>query len=217
MGQLPGRCGVASGSGLPDLSIVPQLGPQGLTICSLCCWCTLVSSSAWRFCCFRNCACSMAGSRHPSSVATRFLSLSHIATWAHREDQVLLPTALFPSNFWAAPRKGGLSLRGLLLPTTTTPHPKWGTSKESCRKVCSCWSSSRWWRRVRARSRSASFLPEGGSHEATGPPTRTWNCYRGVWVRACVCVCTCACVHAHMCAYRCPSSLGQPFLDISIP
>lgn len=79
--------------GLPDVPVVPQPYPQALTICRLCCWCTLASSSAWRFCCLRSCACSVAGSRQPSSRATRFFSLSHMATWAYRENRALLPRA----------------------------------------------------------------------------------------------------------------------------
>lgn len=100
----------------------PSHDPQGLTFCSLCWWRTLASSSAWRLCCFHKWACSTAGSLQPSSRATDFFSLSHVAT-----------------------------------------------SEESCRKVCSCRSSSSWRRRVPARSTSASFLPEGGCHGPSGP------------------------------------------------
>jgi hypothetical protein len=61
-----------------------------LTCCSSCRWWMFESSSTWKFCCLRSCACSEAGSRQ-FSKATRFFSLSHVTTWAHVEDQVLLP------------------------------------------------------------------------------------------------------------------------------
>lgn len=106
----------------PALACKPIPGPQDLTVCSLCWWCTLVSC-AWRFCGRRNCACSPAGSCQPSSRTTRFFSLSHAATWAHREEQALLPRALLSHNLWAAPRKSGLSRGQPLLSPQPLPTP----------------------------------------------------------------------------------------------
>lgn len=167
----------------------PSHDPQGLTACSLCWWWTLASSSAWRLFCFHSCVCSRAGFLQPSSRATESFSLSHVATWTHEEDQARLPQAL-PL---AQPSGLALSLGRLLPPHNHDPHPNpRPTSKESCRKVCSCLSSSSWRRRLAARSMSASFLPGGGSRGSSGPL-----------------------IGAGVCA--CLSSLRQPFLCINTP
>lgn len=94
-------------------------GSQGLTICSLCWWWTVASSSAWRLCCFHNWARSRAGSLQSSSRATEFFSLSHVATWTYAEDHARLPRALpFPQTS-GLPQEGGSPQSGSF-PTTTT-------------------------------------------------------------------------------------------------
>ena len=156
-------------------AVPPPSCLQGLTRCSSCCWCMLASSSAWKFCCFCNCAGSMAVSSKPSSRATRFFSLSHAATWARGEDRPAVQGFPLPLTSGIPQRKGGLSLGRLLPPHDRLPLQARRTSWESCRKACSCRSSSRRWRRVPACLKSASFLPGGEAHGPGATPGARWG------------------------------------------